>query len=92
MLTPMQGLMMTVYAYSAVGGWKGLENDYAIPPSYFHMFRPSTDKDYPWLACAVVAVPLVATPLVTTPLVAMPLATMPPYLHMLHPSIRTTLG
>src|SRR5262249_21738542 len=29
-----------------VGGWSGLQS--AVPADFFHMMKPSTDKDFPW--------------------------------------------
>ncbi len=39
-------VLLTLYGLNAVGGFSGLEQ--RLPPDFFHMFKPSTDPDYPW--------------------------------------------
>jgi SSS family solute:Na+ symporter len=40
------GLTLVAVGLHRVGGYSGLRN--TLPDSYFHLFRPPTDPDYPW--------------------------------------------
>ncbi len=39
-------LVLMFIGLDRVGGWSGLEA--AVPADFFHMMKPTTDKDFPW--------------------------------------------
>jgi SSS family solute:Na+ symporter len=39
-------LILTFIGLEKVGGWDGLQA--AVPADFFHMMKPSTDKEFPW--------------------------------------------
>ncbi|HMB26466.1 MAG TPA: sodium:solute symporter [Blastocatellia bacterium] len=39
-------LILTFIGLDKVGGWSGLQS--AVPADFFHMIKPTTDKDFPW--------------------------------------------
>lgn len=39
-------VILSVFGLNAVGGFSGLEQK--LPPSFFNMFKPVSDPDYPW--------------------------------------------
>jgi SSS family solute:Na+ symporter len=39
-------LILTFIGLDKVGGWSGLQA--SVPPEFFHMMKPPTDKDFPW--------------------------------------------
>lgn len=43
--------VLLAYGLSEVGGWPGLE--LKLPAGYFHLVRPLSDPNFPWLGCLV---------------------------------------
>lgn len=41
------GCSMLAFSLSHVGGWDQLKAE--LPPGYFHMIRPMSDEEFPWL-------------------------------------------
>ena len=39
-------LLLMFIGLEQVGGWSGLQAK--VPPEFFHMMKPATDKDFPW--------------------------------------------
>ena len=39
-------LVLMFIGLEQVGGWSGLQAK--VPPEFFHMMKPATDKDFPW--------------------------------------------
>ncbi len=39
-------LMLAFIGLNEVGGWAGLRA--SVPPDFFHMMKPTTDRDFPW--------------------------------------------
>jgi solute:Na+ symporter, SSS family len=39
-------LILAFIGLGEVGGWAGLRA--SVPPEFFHMMKPSTDRDFPW--------------------------------------------
>lgn len=42
------GCALMIVVFAKVDGLQGLKRDYGLPDSYFHLFRPATDADFPW--------------------------------------------
>ncbi|MGC8654765.1 MAG: sodium:solute symporter family transporter, partial [Candidatus Kryptoniota bacterium] len=42
----LSGLLLTVFGLKEVGGFARLQHE--LPTDFFHMFKPVTDRDYPW--------------------------------------------
>jgi solute:Na+ symporter, SSS family len=44
-------IVLTVLGYDKAGGFEGMRA--ALPPDFFHMIKPNSDPNYPWLGTTV---------------------------------------